>query len=473
MLEQLTVKQRLKNFKILKDSTRSILFDRETMLLRALKPELADDLDSLMANLDLLPPESAAITKISNIINYLTAVRINAPSESQVAKTENETPTTELDEKLSHLPSHRVLPKLAINIANACNLACTYCYANKGVYGTPEKFLMKPELIEATIEKFAERFDYIEKIQFMGGEPSMNPSAIKQTALVFQRLVDEGKLVAPASLGMVSNGLNYSDEFWDVLQKYNCQVTVSLDGPAEIHDTARVLANGAGSYQKIHQNIRKALDLGIQIGFEPTFSRAHLNHGMTLIDLCQWFFDEYGHRCLHAPAMSANPYERDSTHDLGLTNEEKIREYCSVSEWGLDNLFQGHFLMHGFTQRILHSFETRIRNSSSCPAGTSQLAVSTKGDVSPCWMFTDEKPFYMGNVKKNDFLGPKAAAVLQAMGEYDLTTHPECRKCWIQPVCFGCRGGDYHATETINGKTDCDYMRAMVETIVLKVCEAF
>lgn len=473
MLETSPVKQRLKNFKILKDSNRSILFDRETMLLRALKPGLADDLDSLMENLDLLPAGSGAFDKIANIIGYLTTVNLKSPKEENAEKPGSEPPQTALTEKLANLPFHRNLPKLAINIANACNLACTYCYANKGVYGTPEKFLMKPELIEATIEKFAERFDYIEKIQFMGGEPSMNPGAIKQTALVFQRLVDEGKLIAPAELGMVSNGLNYSPEFWDVLQKYDCQVTVSLDGPEGIHDTARVQANGSGSYKKIRENVRKALDLGVKVSFEPTFSRAHLNYGMTLIDLCQWFFDEYGHRCLHAPPMSANPYERDSTHGLGLTNEEKIREYCSVSEWGLENLSQGRFLMHGFTERILRSFETRVRNTTSCPAGTSQLAVSTKGDVSPCWMFTDEKPFYMGNVKKDDFMGPKAAAVLQAMGEYDLTTHPECRKCWIQPVCFGCRGGDYHATETINGKTDCDYMRAMVETIVLKACEAF
>jgi radical SAM protein with 4Fe4S-binding SPASM domain len=165
--------------------------------------------------------------------------------------------------------------------------------------------------------------------------------------------------------------------------------------------------------------------------------------------------------------MSENRYEKDS---LGLSGAEKMREYGAVTEWGIDNLLERkRYLMHSFTARILATLETRKRNSNICPAGSSLLSVSTQGDISPCWMYTDEAPFDMGHVDDAELLGPKARQVTELLSRNELHSHPECQRCVIQPLCFGCKGGDYHATGSPSGKNNCDYMRAMVVTAMMRL----
>lgn len=77
----------------------------------------------------------------------------------------------------------------------------------------------------------------------------------------------------------------------------------------------------------------------------------------------------------------------------------------------------------------------------------------------------------MGNVSDDDFLGTEMKKVNHTLDKFELKSHPECQACMIQPVCFGCKGGDYHATGSPDGKTNCDFMRAMVTTAIMRVLE--
>ncbi len=109
------------------------------------------------------------------------------------------------------------LPKLAINIASDCNLACSYCYANKGLYGTADSSLMAPDAVEHTIRRMAAQFQCIESVQFMGGEPSMNAAAVARAGEVFSSLVDAGELVGMPSFQLVTNAVRLTDRFLDTL----------------------------------------------------------------------------------------------------------------------------------------------------------------------------------------------------------------------------------------------------------------
>ncbi len=450
-------RRRLREFSVISGGPGTVLYDRAALTLRPLSTDVASDLARILQGLDGLSDNSQAWPALVDIFqNYELAPVIN-PLEGTSALR----PSDHKASKPTVAPE-RYLNKLAINLANDCNLACTYCYANKGLYGNPERALLGEDEIEAIILRFAERYDLIESVQFMGGEPSMNPGALRRAGEVFERLVGEGRLAAVPKLYMVTNGLRFTPAFLDVAERYKCELTVSLDGPKEVHDFVRVKAGGGGSYDAIRRSIVAAKNRGIAIEFEPTFSKRHLDCGMHLIDLCRWFYDEFGVSVLHAPAMSENRY---GTQPLALTIEDKEREFCAVTEWGLDNLFErGIYLMHGFTARLLESFETRVRNKYTCPAGNALLSVSTRGEVSPCWMMTDEAPFAMGSIHDEEFLGARYREVMAAMDQYELHSHPECRVCPIQPVCFGCKGGDYHATGTMSAKSDCDWMRSMVAT---------
>jgi uncharacterized protein len=445
------------------DGTSGLLFNRQSMRLFPIESELARTLGSILQQVDQLEPNSPSASAVADILNAFNAQELPNPLAGLLPPERQSGASV----PRSQVKSSRYLHKLALNVTNDCNLACSYCYANKGVYGSPTRALLKDHDAKRYVELFADRFDYIERVQFMGGEPSMNHSAIRQTGEAFRRLVDEGKLLGVPRYTLVTNGLSFSQNFLDVCKEMQIELTISLDGPERVHDAARVRRNGRGSYAAVRKGIDRARSSGLIIGFEPTFSRAHLNNGMNLIDLVEWFHAEFGVTTLHAPPMSENRHEKDG---LGLSSNEKMREYCALTEWGIDNLLaRKRYVLHTFTARILASLETRKPQSSLCPAGNSLLSVSTQGDIAPCWMYTDEAPFDMGHVADGDLVGAKAKEVAKLLDENELYSHPACRPCIIQPLCFGCKGGDYHATGTPFGKNNCDYMRAMVLTAIMRV----
>lgn len=452
---------RLKDHYVLTDSQIGLLFDRESMRVWPVPPDVANVLSTTLSNLVDFSEEGGAAQAVSKIIQAYH----DAPDPNLLAGLRAERDDSpHLRDAVSE---DRYLGKLAINIANDCNLGCTYCYANGGFYETPARIWLSPVDCENIVRRFANRFDYIESVQFMGGEPSLNIEAIAQCGQVFARLVREGSLAAMPIFQLVTNALVLSTRFLDLCVEYGIELTVSLDGPAEVHDSVRVRKNGRGSYTQVRKSVDRALARNIRIGFEPTFSRAHLENGVSLIHLCEWFYDEFGIDTLHAPPVSSNTYADPSTL---LTNDEKMRQYCAVTEWGVDNLLiRRRRILHDFTARIVDALAARTRSSMICPAGNSQVSVSVKGELSPCWMYTDDPNYVIGHVEEDQLITDKGWSVLQKMQAAELHSHPDCRACMIQPVCFGCKGADYHSTGTFTGKTNCDFMRAMVATTLMRI----
>src|ERR1035441_3901732 len=62
---------------------------------------------------------------------------------------------------------------LTLNVSNACNLACVYCYANGGDYGRQEKTRMERGLALKSIDTMYRNFAAIDSIMFFGGEPTL------------------------------------------------------------------------------------------------------------------------------------------------------------------------------------------------------------------------------------------------------------------------------------------------------------
>jgi uncharacterized protein len=458
------IKQRLKEFKVLEGDSFSVLFDRQTYNIKIISKEPAAKLSSLIEAVDQIPDQDMIWQEIEDILNYFTDVDVSIPQTIQgIEESKKNESSAEAKSLREELPPQKYLNKLAINVSNACNLRCAYCYANQGVYGNPNEFLMSVADVELAVRRFAEKFDYIEHIQFMGGEPSLNPKALAKTVEIFREMTDKGAFKAMPTFGMVSNGVSFTKEFWQVIKEHNMSITFSLDGPKEVHDAQRIDTGGKGSFDRVVANIHQLKEEGLNYDFEATYSRAHLNYGMTLSGLCQWFYETFNLRVLHAPIMFAGSGDAQA---MALTSEEQIQALCDVTQWGLGNLLKDQYLMHGFTNRLLENFLNKHRAGRICPAGSGVLTVTAKGDVCPCWMFADEEPFYMGNINKDDFLSVRAAAVLQTMDQYDLLTDPNCQACWIQPLCFGCKGNDWLSTKAINVHPACDSMRKMTEVFL-------
>jgi sulfatase maturation enzyme AslB (radical SAM superfamily) len=130
--------------------------------------------------------------------------------------------------------------RLAVELANICNLHCSYCFrADENLYSRHAKFF-SIDLLRRVIGE-ARTTANIERVSFTGGEPTLHPAF----AETLQAVGDAG-----LTSSFVTNGWHF-DRIWPAIQANRASVThvaFSLDCiTRESHDHWR----GAGSFDRL------------------------------------------------------------------------------------------------------------------------------------------------------------------------------------------------------------------------------
>ena len=148
----------------------------------------------------------------------------------------------------------RVL-KLIILPTEQCNFRCTYCY---------EDFLIgkMPEWVIAAVERLIDRrIPALKLLQlsWFGGEPLAAKDVLLRIA---RHAFDSAQRHGVAfSGGMTTNGSLLNSSLLKALHEVqHCEYQITLDGDQPQHDTTRVKANGAGTFDQIWNNLCAARD---------------------------------------------------------------------------------------------------------------------------------------------------------------------------------------------------------------------
>lgn len=148
--------------------------------------------------------------------------------------------------------------RLSVELANICNLHCSYCFrADDNLY-SPKAEFFPVELLRRVIGE-ARTAANITKINFTGGEPTLHPAF----AETLQTIGDAG-----LNVSFVTNGWHF-ERIWPALQANRASVThvaFSLDGiTRETHDRWR----GKGSFDRLVRAFTRCyiskLSFGIKI----------------------------------------------------------------------------------------------------------------------------------------------------------------------------------------------------------------
>jgi uncharacterized protein len=452
-------RKRLSEWTILGDAQQGVLLDRSSLRVKPLGGELAGIVASIIDAAGDIPDDATDWHEIARIIAGIDRLPGLEGIERQIPRevfTARDAPA-----------QAGGLYKLAISVADTCNLACAYCYANQGRFERSAGRVMAPELAERLVDNAVRRFSSIDTVQFIGGEPTLNLPAIERACEAFQRAVDTGQLPELPRFVVTTNGVRLGEKFLRLASAYDVHPTISLDGPRAVHDRGRFAANGEPTYDQIRANIDALEDAGLSVEYEATFSRLHLEEGLHLIDLCQWFRDELGVRVLHAPPVSAGPYTPAA---LTLSLAERVREYSAAAEWAVDNLLlRGELLADSFAARVIEALVERSRSPSICVAGNDLLCIAADGGVYPCWMFIGEEALRLGSFAEPDPRAWDWTRARELFGPGDLDAYPECARCFAQPLCFGCRASDHRATGGLEEKLACAFPRAIIASVVTRL----
>ncbi len=153
---------------------------------------------------------------------------------------------------------------------NFCNLRCVYCYSEAGTCTRRE---MQPEVARRAVDQVAAVCQELGETRFSvtltgGGEPLLSLRLVRHIVEYCKKKSVEIGL--SCKLAIVSNG-TFSPRVCDYVIENFSNISISIDGQAEIHDRQRPTSNGKGSFQRLEKNIDRLLASGkIGVGFRMT-----------------------------------------------------------------------------------------------------------------------------------------------------------------------------------------------------------
>jgi len=148
---------------------------------------------------------------------------------------------------------------LLLKLAMRCNIDCTYCYwfRDKSVYRKPK--ILRRDVEDALVRKLEEHINTFclkdFDILFHGGEPLLFGK--RRFAALCEKLANlDRRTGCRTHLSMTTNGILIDQQWAELLSKFAVDVTVSVDGPPEIHDKNRITFQGAGTSTQVLNGVK-------------------------------------------------------------------------------------------------------------------------------------------------------------------------------------------------------------------------
>jgi uncharacterized protein len=334
---------------------------------------------------------------------------------------------------------------LSLAIAQKCNLGCTYCYAQQGEFGGPAKNMALADALRAVdlLVGGAERGARL-NLAFLGGEPLVNRPTLQAATLRARELAEARG--AKIAFSITTNGTLLTEADARFFEEFGFAVTISLDGPREVHDALRPYKGGGGSFDATMRRLALLLRLqrNMQVTARVTVTPSNLSLKRTL----DTFIDAGFHSVGFSPMLSAPGGNGElQSDDLELMLGEMIdcgREYERRSRLGerypFANMVNAMREIHRGTHRPY-----------PCGAGAGYLGVSADGELSACHRFVGDEDWAMGSLAD----GVDRTRQAEWLATRHVHRQEPCRSCWARYLC----GGGCHHEVLRRGRPACDYIR--------------
>jgi len=336
---------------------------------------------------------------------------------------------------------------LSLAIAQRCNLACGYCYADGGTFGG-EARAMDWEVARLAVDGLLGGIAAGGRasLAFMGGEPLTERVLLRRVtehaaALAAQRGVQ-------LNLAMTTNGTLLTEADALFLAEHRFTVTVSLDGEADLQDALRPTLGGTGSHARILSRLKPLLDRqvagGLQASARLTVTTRHHDLRASVEHLMSLGFHSVGvSPALHsrdaALALSAEHMADLLSQMTGLASEAE-RRWLRGEAYPFGNLMAALQEIHRGTHRPL-----------PCGAGAGYLGVAAEGGLHACHRFVGDDTAAFGSVQQ----GLDHASRAEWLAARHVDRQQPCAGCWARYLC----GGGCHHEVQQRGRVACDFIR--------------
>jgi uncharacterized protein len=347
------------------------------------------------------------------------------------------------------------LATLVLEVAQACNLRCAYCYAGGGSYGGPVR-LLDPDKARRAARHLVEASGEREAVTLVlfGGEPLLNLPAMR--AAVEEVEAAAARAGKKAHVSLTTNGTCLTPDALAFLREHRVSVSLSIDGPPDVHDENRRYASGSGTYRDVVEGLTR---LRAHTGRAPA--------ARVTLTPAQWsrvpeVFDHLvGLGCCEVGIAPASPVRAE----LLPTKEQEealLQGFSALARRFVDEARQGRVLR--FSNMIdlvakLHQGQTR---ELPCGAGLGYVALDADGKFFLCHRLAGEEAFCLGDLDG----GVDQVRARRCLSELAAPRRDSCASCWARSLCAGGCHYENHLRENRLGLpagTSCDFILRWLE----------
>ena len=291
------------------------------------------------------------------------------------------------------------LNKLTFFVTNKCNGRCKYCYETHGTLS------MNYEAADFAISYLVKHYKHIVNISFFGGEPLINFDTIKY---IVEKLNDT---IIVDKYSIVTNAVLLDDDMLKFMANNDFSITISLDGPAPIHDALR---SGC-----LHEQVIKAVkmiqatEIRDNLDFNCTYTKYHADN-ITSANLNQYFQNNH-YIYQVSDVLTDIDWLKLPDYDIEHT---KVSIDQSLADLCYPSLNRG---VNGYLAAIIHALVTQNYCEYFCDELCSGMAFDINGNISPCSKL-------IGKVTYGDPI----------VEESNKKSSQICLDCWARGLCCHC-----------------------------------
>jgi len=353
------------------------------------------------------------------------------------------------------------LGSLVLNVANKCNLHCSYCYEPDAAKYGSSPVQMDGDTARQSIDFLFRKAGGNREVSvcFFGGEALLNFKLLRAVVeYAEERARQEEKKV---DFSLTTNATLLTDEMIDFFQAHRVGITISIDGPQDLHDKRRfsLTARGEkkGSYNRIVPRLKRLFD---RYTARPVVARVTVTKGT--IEVSRIYEHLTG---LGFFEVGFSPVTAKDGAEYGLEPADLRQVLRGFKELG--HVYIGRALRNQYTgfsnlSTMLTDLFTGTNKLFPCGAGLGLLDVDGNGDVYLCHRFPGTEEHKYGNVKE----GVAYDRLNEFINSAHVENKPVCQTCWIRGLCGG---GCYHEAYTQFGDGAlpnlhyCDFLREWTE----------
>lgn len=350
-------------------------------------------------------------------------------------------------------------------LTERCNLRCTYCFAEVG----QDKQLMSEDTAKAILDRVLALPARRMMIELSGGEVFLNFPIVRYI-VEYLRAHGRDKEIA---FSAQTNAALLNEEIVSFCADHQVHLSLTLDGPADIHDRQRKNWAGHGSHRHVIRAIELLQRMQVRFGVIGVVTANSVDRAFDIMN----HYRELGIPSAKLNHCTPQGFSREDWGNIGIDGDRYLGFMQEVYRWMRENdaaVTEANIEVF-FLNVISRTSQYRCTRT-ACRAGSEFLVFDPQGDVFPCPRFKNNPATKLGNVRTTlgrvDRLvrANKLIAGIDARNVHDIA---ECSRCeWRNACRGGCSLETYEAFHTLDRESGiCSFYKGIYPFIFTKLVE--